>query len=62
MALHFYKLADPTSGDDINTQELAELGGMCLHADVFDFEKIIGRSSTMIERNLFAWEPRCAAW
>jgi hypothetical protein len=62
MALHFYNLADPTSGDVINTQELAELSGMCLHAEVYDFEKIIGRPATMIERNLFGWEPRCAAW
>ncbi|KAJ2927006.1 hypothetical protein H1R20_g10098, partial [Candolleomyces eurysporus] len=61
MALHFYNLADPTSGDVINTQELAELTGMCLHADVYDFEKIIGRPLTVIERNLFGWEPRCAA-
>ena len=62
MSLHFYNLSKTTAGDTINATELAELANMCLHADVYSFEQILGRSLIVPERNLFACEPRCAAW
>lgn len=62
MSLHFYNLSDPTAGDQINSQELAEFTNMSIHADIHSVETTLGRRLNMIERNLFAWEPRCAAW
>ncbi|KAF6754139.1 hypothetical protein DFP72DRAFT_900491 [Ephemerocybe angulata] len=61
MSLHFYNLSDPTAGDSINTMELTEFTNMSIHADIYFVERALGRPLDMIERNLFAWEPRCAA-
>jgi len=68
MSLHFFNLAKPVSEDPetktltINREELGELVRLSLHADIHSFEQIIGRSTNILERNLFGWEPRCAAW
>ncbi|TFK27227.1 hypothetical protein FA15DRAFT_217835 [Coprinopsis marcescibilis] len=38
-----------------------EFSQRCLREDTAVFEDLLGRPSTMIERNLLGWEPRCSA-
>ncbi|KAJ3505204.1 hypothetical protein NMY22_g17664 [Coprinellus aureogranulatus] len=60
-SLGFYELFCPTTGDSFNATELYKFSNACHHADMHDYEQIVGRPVTTPEHNLFGWEPRCAA-
>ena len=45
-----------------DTKSLHSAIGICVHNDIAAVEALIGRPLDVIERNAFAWEPRCSAW